>query len=154
MVRRASRGDTGDAASRKAKPVNDPWSLVAEAVDERRRQLGMTWRQVADAGGPSEQTMQKLRHQGVPIGEVTQTRLCRALGWEPDGIARLLVGAEPVEAVRQSESLDERLDRVADALEALREVQHRQSGAIEALIAEIREERTSRSSRQPRPRAG
>jgi hypothetical protein len=70
------------------------WARLADALDQRRQDLGMTQAQVYAAGGPSKawQAALRSREAGTPsVREQTMLpRLDRAVRW-PDGTARGIV---------------------------------------------------------------
>jgi hypothetical protein len=74
------------------------WARLADALDKRRQDLGMTQAQVYAAGGPSKawQAALRSREAGTPsVREQTMLpRLDRAVRW-PDGTARSIVTGPP-----------------------------------------------------------
>ena len=70
---------------------------LAEAVERRRKELGLTPNALAEATGLSLQALRNIRR-----GEIRQYQerltfpLTQALGWSPDSIDRILAGGDPV----------------------------------------------------------
>lgn len=121
----------------------DPWPFVVEAVNARRLELGLSWRQLSRNGGPSESTLQKLRLRFVPLDTDTKrAQLCHALQWEASGIDRILAGEEPID-LRESNVTPIRpegptMPAVASALESLAIIQQQQIAVLQALVEELR----------------
>ncbi len=75
-------------------------SELGNAIEARRKQLGLSPTDLANAAGVTLQGLVPLRKGVVKTyqGRLT-TGVCRALGWTPDSIDRLLAGLEPIELV-------------------------------------------------------
>lgn len=71
---------------------------AGRAIERRMVELGLTQDEVAHRSRVSTSTIRKLI-KGRPAGYLPSklAQLSRALGWPPDGIARLLDGARPDE---------------------------------------------------------
>lgn len=72
---------------------------LADAVDQRRRELGYTtWQALQDAAGISAQGLKNVRNgERRRYQDRLTVPLTRALRWTPDSIERLLAGDEPTE---------------------------------------------------------
>lgn len=79
--------------------TNQPdWQRLAGAIRSRMDELGLTYRTIGDAGGPSSTTLGDLL-KGNPDGgnfaSVTIRKLEDVLEWERGDVARVLAGGEP-----------------------------------------------------------
>ena len=97
------------------------WAAVWGRVDARRIALGLPQKALATASTVSESTFRKMK-AGTPLERADKrAALCRALGWEPDGIDRLLAGLEPVVSLPdESGSLERRVSVLEAELATLR----------------------------------
>ena len=81
----------------------DAWSRAGEAVRDRREALGLTQEAAVSQGRAVGFSISTATWRAVETGKRDRYRgsslvaICWVLGWEPDGIKRLLVGDEPVE---------------------------------------------------------
>jgi hypothetical protein len=124
------------------------WARLADALDKRRQDLGMTQAQVYAAGGPSKawQAALRSREAGSPsVREQTMLpRLDRAVRW-PDGTARGIVTgrAAPSPGPGGRPTLTEfLLARIAEDEECWREWLSEDSpGPWEQLLAECEAKR-------------
>ena len=100
-----------------------------EAMNRRRLELGMTWRQVAAAAGISYETLRSVRKGDTAGGELTLSSIERALGWTRGSFAAIDAGgqpglgdsaAEPPQAAttRQPPSLEQELELAARLMAA------------------------------------
>lgn len=77
-------------------PDEADWRRLATQIARRRRELGMTQREVQEAGGPSVATLRNLEagtqdsYQGVVLG-----RLEQALRWRVGSVEATLAGGDP-----------------------------------------------------------
>ncbi|MGW1035050.1 helix-turn-helix domain-containing protein [Streptomyces antibioticus] len=69
------------------------------AMNRRRLDLGMTWRQVAAAAGVSYETLRAVRKGDTAGGELTLSSIERALRWAPDAFEAIDSGREPAPLV-------------------------------------------------------
>jgi hypothetical protein len=68
---------------------------LADAMDERRLELGLRWTDVTARGGPSGEWIRSLRRGDVgEIRGLTRARIAKALGW-PRSYVDELLGEEP-----------------------------------------------------------
>ncbi len=81
------------------------WTRVAEHVRRRRiQELGLSADQVAERSGKNISVtvlsiLENARQEAYQVRVLTG--LCRALGWRPDSIERILAGKEPVKETDQ-----------------------------------------------------
>jgi hypothetical protein len=82
-------------------PISDD---VRERLDrmmnDRRLELGLTWREVAERAGLSYEALRGIRTSGSGMRELTAVKIARALEWDPQAVLRILVGGEPQLAAR------------------------------------------------------
>lgn len=78
---------------------HDALAPIGKLMEQRRRDLGMTWREVATAGALSIETLRTIRYgESVPHG-LTRASIERALRWAPGSVDRFLEsGTAPVSA--------------------------------------------------------
>ncbi|MFF8980216.1 hypothetical protein ACF08A_25815 [Streptomyces cellulosae] len=67
-----------------------------EAMNRRRLELGMTWRQVAAAARISYETLRAVRKGDTAGGELTLSSIEKALHWSPGAFADIDSGHEPL----------------------------------------------------------
>lgn len=100
---------------------DDAWARVAEAVEARMHESGLTQKQA----GVSPLTLRRLVKEHQPIvRREARAALCEALGWTPDSIDKILAGDEPTglmptESMERLEELERRFDELAQKVEAL-----------------------------------
>lgn len=143
----------------------DDWRSAHRRIDARRIERGMSWKALQVAGNVSQKTLYKMRDDGVPLeSEAKRASLSIALGWEPNGLNRILAGREPTE--RAADSMEiighatgevsqpddelgnrlERLERVLLAVCHLLEESLEIGPDVEAIAADL-------AARQQRPRS-
>ncbi|MEU6491134.1 helix-turn-helix domain-containing protein [Streptomyces sp. NPDC046984] len=133
-------------------------------MNQRRLELRMNWRQVADAAGISYTALRAIRRGEYRPTELTARGLDEALRWAPDSLMRVLEGGAPTPIEQQHEGArvdateEAPLTRTGGATEQELELLRR---AITALAKELRlspdeaEEafrRARRDIERPRPR--
>jgi hypothetical protein len=69
-----------------------------QLMNERRLELGLTWREVAARAGRSYEALRQLRTGPGGINELTAVQFARALSWEPRSILDVLSGGSPATA--------------------------------------------------------
>jgi hypothetical protein len=69
-------------------------------MNDRRLELGITWRDVAARAGLSYETLRSARTSDSGMRELTAAQIARALEWEPRAVQRILAGGEPQVAAR------------------------------------------------------
>jgi transcriptional regulator with XRE-family HTH domain len=99
------------------------WSAVAEAIRDRRAELGITQAEgIILAGGKvSASTWSHLERGDKQTYERGKLRaVSRALGWSTDSIERIAVGQEPIELSEgQEQELLQRLFRLEETVRDL-----------------------------------
>lgn len=75
--------------------MTEPAQRRDEAMNRRRLELGMTWRQVASAAGVSYETLRAVRKGDTTGGELTLSSIERALRWAPSAFAAIDSGGKP-----------------------------------------------------------
>lgn len=111
------------------------WARVAHLVRSRRAELDLT----QDDLGVSKAVASALEN-GRQVSYTTRTlaRVCRALGWTPDSIDRIIVGGEPEPVPTwPAVDVDDGHQVDADVASAILELQAR-IAAIEVELAELR----------------
>lgn len=68
---------------------------LAELMENRRLDLKLTWREVAEAAGITTETLRQVRYGTAQIQKLTQRRVEGALAWQPGSIATYLAGGDP-----------------------------------------------------------
>lgn len=79
---------TGHMAARNSK-------RLAEAIEARRGELGITQAEFAERGGLALKTVSRLENGGTEARSTTLAAIDRAAGWKNGSAARILVGGEP-----------------------------------------------------------
>ena len=103
--------------------TDDGWARLGEAIRDRRRALGMSQLELAQAAGISEAMLRVIeRARRTNVRPATLGAVARALGWTRDSVDRVLAGGDPVldedrdrsvaELKRQVAELQARLDEV------------------------------------------
>lgn len=88
---------------------------LARLMDERRLELGLRWRDVAEAGGVSYEVLRDVRNGSGGIRRLTEHGIEAGLQWEAGSVRRILEGGEP--SVPAARGADYRLPATA-AMEA------------------------------------
>lgn len=140
---RQTLADFGVMAS-EGEPMDERWRAVGRAIEDCLADTGATWTAFYVASGVSEPTISGIR-KGRPVKRRDKRRgICRALGWSPDSIDRMLRGEDPIVATSAA-VITERPDIVsgagvvsqpyvtADQLAALQEQVDRLQLALERL---------------------
>ena len=68
---------------------------LASLMDDRRLELGLRWRDVAEAGGISYEALRDIRNGSGGIRRLTEHAIDTGLQWEPGTVARILAGGDP-----------------------------------------------------------
>jgi hypothetical protein len=74
---------------------------LASHMDDRRLELGLRWRDVAEAGGISYEALRDVRNGHGGIRRLTEHAIETALQWEAGSVASILNGGDPVPAVSE-----------------------------------------------------
>lgn len=75
-------------------PAETPRQRLARLMNTRRADLGMTWREVAERGELTTETLRQVRSGDSDIRELTKRGIERALKWMPGSIDNILGGDE------------------------------------------------------------
>jgi len=67
-----------------------------DAMDSRRVELAMTWRDVAKAGDISYETLRAARRGAADIPALTRAAIERGLRWARGSVASVLAGEDPI----------------------------------------------------------
>lgn len=73
----------------------DPHTLLNDAMNRRRMELGLQWRDLAAAAGISYEALRAIRRGSSKPADLTAHRLEEALQWEPGAVRSALSGQEP-----------------------------------------------------------
>jgi transcriptional regulator with XRE-family HTH domain len=76
--------------------MSDPHKRLDDAMNERRLELGLQWRDLAAAAGVSYEALRAIRRGTSRPADLTARRLEEALQWEPGGVREVLAGRSPV----------------------------------------------------------
>ena len=98
-------------------------AALAEAIEKRRRALGLTVTGLVTKAGVTAEGLRPLRRGDVrSYQERLTVPVCRALEWSPDSIDRILAGLEPIEVEVNPPDVDllERIAQMDRDLVALR----------------------------------
>ena len=68
---------------------------LADLMDERRAELRLRWRDVADLGGVSYEVIRAVRNGTGEIRRLTQRGIEDGLRWAPGSVQAILDGGEP-----------------------------------------------------------
>jgi transcriptional regulator with XRE-family HTH domain len=71
---------------------------LAAAMNRRRLDLGIRWREVAQRAGMTEQNLIKIRKGVTNLTEDAGAAIERALRWQAGSVAAVIMGDEPVES--------------------------------------------------------
>jgi len=86
----------GTPAAGAARTSRSRWQAVARRVADRRRELGLSVAAAAARGGVDEATWERVEAAARPgYRRHREEGVCRALGWTPGSIERILAGGEP-----------------------------------------------------------
>ena len=70
---------------------------LASLMDDRRLELRLRWRDVAEAGGISYEALRDVRNGTGGIRRLTEHAIEAGLQWESGSVASILAGGEPVD---------------------------------------------------------
>jgi transcriptional regulator with XRE-family HTH domain len=101
--------------------VSEDWAAVATAITERLLELGWQQRELAERSHVSPATIREIQRHTVERRRSPRTleSLSVSLGWSPDYLSELLIGAKPVNGQKPHstlESLDNRLREITQIL--------------------------------------
>ena len=69
---------------------------LASLMDDRRLELGLRWRDVAEAGGVSYEALRDVRNGTGGIRRLTEHAIETGLQWEAGSVGLILAGGDPV----------------------------------------------------------
>jgi transcriptional regulator with XRE-family HTH domain len=64
-------------------------------MDQRRQQLGLSWREVAAEAGITQETLRAIRRGANDPSTLTKRGIERALEWSPGSVDRVFAGDDP-----------------------------------------------------------
>jgi hypothetical protein len=76
--------------------TGDTRELLDVCMDERRRQLRLTWDQVATLAKIHRETLRQIRRSNSELRPLTKAGLEIALQWQPGSVDRILAGRGPL----------------------------------------------------------
>lgn len=119
---------------------------LAELMDARRLELGMTWEEVASAAGIKPPTLRAIRNGTNRPSQLTKRGIERALRWAPGSVDAILAGGDPTPAGPYAHIGDVRITTTrAPAPPADEDPKMKRAAALlaeaSALLEEIRRER-------------
>ncbi|WP_309095292.1 helix-turn-helix transcriptional regulator [Streptomyces sp.] len=79
--------------------MSDPHKRLDDAMNQRRLELGLQWRDLAAAAGISYEALRAIRRGTSRPADLTARKLEEALRWEPGSVRAALAGRAP--AVRE-----------------------------------------------------
>ncbi len=97
-------------------PPEHPRARLARLMEERRAQLGMFWRDVAEAAGLTTEGLRGVREGSKEIRPTTKAGIARALQWTYDSIDAILSGGDPTPVSEPTPTVEESLDRLEETL--------------------------------------
>ncbi|MDL4812723.1 helix-turn-helix domain-containing protein [Actinomadura opuntiae] len=73
----------------------EPHERLSEALDRRRRELGMTWRAIATAADISYEALRAIRRGDYRASDITAAAIDRAVRWEDGSVEAIYDGGDP-----------------------------------------------------------
>lgn len=74
----------------------DARERLADVMNQRRLDLGLKWREVAERSGMTAFHLQRIRANQVPLSQDAEAGIQRALRWRRGSITAVLAGGEPI----------------------------------------------------------
>lgn len=96
--------------------MTEPYERLDEALDERRVDLDLTWRELADAARMSEPALRAIRRGTYTPSRRTKRRLEQAMNWQPGSIDAIFEGGEPTDVEPLEALSDDELVMLRDAI--------------------------------------
>jgi hypothetical protein len=111
--------------------MTSPMTRLAECMDARRLDLGLTWDEVSTESRVHRETIRSIRNRETgSIRPLTKRGLERALHWRPGSIDKILSGGDPTPLEREPESpaapstaQDREMQLLVEIREAVEELQ-------------------------------
>ena len=79
---------------------------LADLMESRRLDLGLTWREVAEAGNISYEVIRAIRHGNGQIRPLSKRGIEVGLKWEPGSVQAVLDGRDPVPLANATGSIE------------------------------------------------
>lgn len=126
---------------------------LRDAVEQRRKALGLGPGALAEAAGVTNEGLMPLRKgYRKQYQERLTAGVCRALGWTTDSIDRILAGDQPVLADQQAggrvEVLEEQISSLLVEVARLARVVRQQGEQLAALTDAVTAQASERASRR------
>jgi len=96
-------------------PESDGRRRLGELIEERRLDLRLRLRDLADVSGLSTETLRQIKAGSGGLRPLTKRALEEALRWAPGSVDAILAGGDPAEARRdrRDEDVDQQLRELA-----------------------------------------
>jgi len=75
--------------------ISDDRRRLADLTERRRAELGLRWKEVAEAGGISYEAIRAVRNGDAEIRALTKHGIDTGLRWEPGSVQAILDGGDP-----------------------------------------------------------
>jgi hypothetical protein len=85
---------------------------LGDEMERRRIQLGLRWKQVAEDGGISYESIRAVRHGDADLRELTKRGIDVGLRWEPGSVQIILDGGDPVPVPEPDEGAEPASPRI------------------------------------------
>lgn len=95
---------------------------LLDLMDQRRVELGRTWDEVNENGGPTYQTIRNIRGEQATIRPLTKRGIEIGLAWERGSVDKILAGGDPSPLVEQPEQRPETIDELVEQIDAMEEI--------------------------------
>ncbi|GAA4409708.1 helix-turn-helix domain-containing protein [Actinokineospora soli] len=126
--------------------MSEDWSAVAQAINERVRELGWRQRELAERSQVSQAIVREIQHNTVERRRSARTleALSTTLGWHPQHLAAVLQGTEPPSPDEPDDSggrLWSRLDALEQRLTEITERLDEMRTDLSTVVQHVREKR-------------
>ena len=75
--------------------ITDSRRRLSDLMEQRRLELGLRWKQVAEAGGISYESIRAIRSGTADMRSLTRHGIETGLRWEAGSVERILAGGDP-----------------------------------------------------------
>ena len=75
--------------------ITDDRRRLSDLMEQRRLELGLRWKQVAEAGGISYESIRAIRSGTADMRSLTRHGIETGLRWEAGSVERILAGGDP-----------------------------------------------------------